>query len=219
MPESAQEEGGEGVQRVAQRRTAVAAEGDIDVVPKPCHQRDVPAAPEVAHGGGEVGSAEILHQLDAEEAGAAHGDVAVAREVAVDLDAEEHGTHGQHQRALLGGRLPDDVHGQGTAVRHQHLLGEAPKHLAQTIDGSFIFKGTRAQHLRQQVRGALDGTSHQLWEEGDVGEEGHGIARGAQLPTMDVDGVAEGLERVERDAHGKDEAQGGQVRVESQRQQ
>ena len=215
VPEPAEKEGDKGVQDLAGTGAAVATERDIDVVTQPGHQRDMPAAPEITDGGGEIGCAEVLHQLDAEETGTADSNVGVAREVAVDLDAEEHGTDGEREGTLLRGRMPDDVHGLGTSVGHKHFLAKAPEHLAKAVDDLIIFKGTRAKHLRQQVGGTLDGTCHELREEGDVGEEGEDIVRGGQLTPMNVDGVAEGLKGIERDADGQDEAQRGQVGMKS----
>ena len=215
VPESADEEDGEGVAQLEGARTAVAAERDIDVVAQPRHQGDVPAAPEVGDAGGEIGCAEVLHEFDAEEAGAAHGDVGVAGEVAVDLDGEEEGSDEECQCALLSGCLPDNIHGEGAGVCHNHLLAEAPEHLAQAIDSPIIIKGTRAKHLRQEVGGALDGSCHELREEADVGEEGRGIAGGGEAAAIDVDGIAEGLEGVEGDAHREDEVEGEGVGVEA----
>ena len=57
------------------------------------------------------------------------------------------------------------------------------------------------------MRGALDRSRHQLGEEADIGCKGHRIARGGNLPTVDIDGIAERLEGIEADADRQDEPQ------------
>src|SRR4051812_44475608 len=72
----------------------VAAKRDVEIVAQPGAQADVPAAPEVLQARRQVRLAEIDHEVEAEELGAAAGDVAVAAEVAVDLPGERVGADG-----------------------------------------------------------------------------------------------------------------------------
>ena len=54
---------------------AASSQREINVVPEPGHQRDVPSAPELRDAAGEIREIEVLHQADSEQAGTADGDV------------------------------------------------------------------------------------------------------------------------------------------------
>ena len=79
--------------------------------------------------------------------------------------------------------------------------------MAKPLDGKGIGEGAGGEELREEGGGALDGACDELGEEADVGEEGHGVARWGDGAAVDVDGIAEGLEGVERDADGEDEVE------------
>ena len=57
--------------------------------------------------------------------------------------------------------------------------------------------------LRQKLLRPYDGARHQLRKEGDVGGKGKQGGWTGQGATMHIHDVADGLERVKRDAHGK----------------
>lgn len=57
--------------------------------------------------------------------------------------------------------------------------------------------------LWQQVFGPLDRTRHELWEERHEEGVGKEIAFGAQRGAIDVNGIADGLKCVERNAYGQ----------------
>jgi len=93
-------------------------------------------------------------------------------------------------------------------VGNHHLLEETPEHLTQAVYCLVATELPLPLKLRQQVCGPLDGTGNELREETDEGEEGEQVARGTNLPAVDIDGVAQRLEGVEADAHGQDHLQG-----------
>ena len=100
VPETRQQEDDEGVPDDLGLRDATAAQGDVDIIPEPSRQADVPPAPELGDVATEVGYVEVAHQLDPEELRRSDGDVGVAREVAVDLESEEDGGEEQGASAL-----------------------------------------------------------------------------------------------------------------------
>lgn len=88
VPEARDEEGEEDGEAPPRHACRAAHHGVVEVVHEPGGERDVVALPEVLHAGGvEVGVAEVVHQAESHDAGAANGDVAVAGKVAVDLEA------------------------------------------------------------------------------------------------------------------------------------
>ena len=167
----------------------------------------MPSTPELGYVAAEIWHVEIAAEPDAEEFGAPDGYVAVAGEVAVDLQREQHGGKEQRGPVVPVGMGKDFVHIKGAAVCNDHFLKEPPQHLAQTVHGNAIIEITPPLKLRQQAGGPLDGAGNQLREEADIGQKGHHIARRWQTAPVDIDAVAEGLEGVERDAHRQDEVQ------------
>lgn len=91
MPEAAHQEHHEDVVVPTPLHHPVASERDVEVIPEPGGEGDVPAAPKLLDGFREIGSAEVLHQVKAHHPSRPDGHVRVAREVAVDLEGEEHG--------------------------------------------------------------------------------------------------------------------------------
>ena len=185
--------------QLAAEALARAAERDVDVVAEPGGERDVPAAPEILRPARQVRVVEVDHQLEAEPSRRAARDVAVGREVRVDLDREGEDARPQD---LEGRRLEreDLVGDQADVVGNHQLLEEAPRHQPQTRARGVGREVPRAFHLRQQRRGPFDRAGHQLREEGDVGRHVQQAGAGAQRAAIDVDGVAQRLEREKRDA-------------------
>src|ERR1051325_9747094 len=62
--------------------------------------------------------------------------------------------------------------------------------------------------------GALDRPGDELWKEGHEREEVYEAARGRNVPAVNVERIAHGLKRVERNARGQDVAE--QVRLRRQ---
>ena len=93
--------------------------------------------------------------------------------------------------------IQDLVHIVTDAVGNDDLLGQTPQDLTHSNDRRGIVEGFGTQELRQQVGGALDGASHQLREKGDEHAEGHHVARGLDVATININGVADSLECIE----------------------
>ena len=81
VPGSGDEEGEQNVARGGGFAAATATKWDVDVVPHPGAEADVPATPEVGRGNGEVGMAEVFHKVKAEQSGTAACDGGVGGEV------------------------------------------------------------------------------------------------------------------------------------------
>ena len=139
MPQPAEQHGECEVSIRKQRATAIAPEGDVDVIAKPRRQGDVPAAPEVAHRRRQVGAAEVLHEVDAEQARRADGDVAVAGEVAEDLEGEEEDRDDDREAAICAGFVEDLLDVDGDSIGDDELLEEAPDLLRKL---RFLRKGS-----------------------------------------------------------------------------
>lgn len=85
VPNTAGQHCGEYIEIMASRAHPVATERDIYIICQPARQGGVPASPELPHGGGQIGLAEILHQSEAHAARRPDGDEGIAAEVGKDL--------------------------------------------------------------------------------------------------------------------------------------
>lgn len=161
----------------------------------------MPTPPKLGDATAEVWQVEVAHQSNSEQLGSTDGDVGIARKVSVDLEGEEDG--GQQQRASRMVRIVREhlVGIHRTVVGHHHLLEEAPKDLAHPIDGGVKVELPLLEELRQEVRRPFDGSRHQLGEKRDEGKEGDDIPGRFNFPTININGIAQGLEGVERDAY------------------
>ena len=133
VPQAAQEEHQYQIEVGACLASAVAAQGDVEVVTEPTGQRHVPAAPELCDRLRRVGVLEVLEELEAKHASQADRHARVAREVEVDLDrvAEDTGPR-ELWRELLDGQREDGVASLRCKVGDQHLLAEANQEAAHT---------------------------------------------------------------------------------------
>ena len=197
VPQPAEQEDDKGVAHHLVLACPAPAKRDIDIVAKPGVERNVPPAPELTYVAREIRVAEVLHQAEPEEARRADGDVGIAREIAVNLEREQHCPYQQRaarQRGVIG---EDRVDHDGTAVGDNHLLEQTPQDAAHPVDRSLVIKGAQAVKLRQQVCGALDRPGHKLRKKSDVGEECRDVRGRLKLAAIYINRIAQGLECVE----------------------
>ena len=199
MPEPADGHRGDQVAHLGALAAPVAAERDVHVVPQPPRQRHVPAPPEVLDRCRRVGLVEVVGEPDAHQQGDADRHVGVAGEVGVDL----HGVRDRGDRELEVGRLTrrredrvDDRGGQ--VVRDHDLLEHAPADQpggAHRVDALAV---ASTPQLVFELRHPHDRTGHEVGEERQVDREVEQRDRFLLL-AVDVDDVADGAEREERD--------------------
>ena len=205
MPHAAEQKDDESVDHDAAFGHAAASKGNIDVVAEPSGERYVPTTPEFGDIAAEIWYIEIAAQTDAEQFGAADGDIAIAREVAINLNREQDGSQEKGGAVVPIGVFENGVDIEATAVGDHHLFEKAPQHLTQTIDSQRVAEAAGLFELREEACGALDGTGNQLGEETDIGKKGNAIAGGLKRTPVDVDAIAQCLEGVERDAYRQNE--------------
>ena len=108
----------------------------------------------------------------------------------------------------MGHVAVDPRHVDPQVIGDDHLLEEPPQHLPQPVDRVVPVEAPPLFELDEQVRRLLDRPGDHMGEEGDEAEILHGVIDGAYAAAVDVDGVAQRLERVERDANREDHAEG-----------
>ena len=169
----------------------------------------MPPLPELHHGLGDIGVVEILQKLEPKHPPQADGHVAVAGEVKVYLKGVSRQTQpraGGRQalrRQRLVPQLADGV-GKEDLLRRAH--GEAP----DTGDEFVQVLPPLLQLIRHGFI-ADDGTCDELGEQCHIRAKGDGIFLHRCVLTVDVDGVAHGLEGVEADSDGQGQAQHRQL--------
>src|SRR6266511_4757026 len=183
-----------------ERAVFVSSERDIDVIPEPGGQADVPARPEVAQAGGQVGIVEIQNQIKTHELRQAAGHVGVAAEVEENLPGEREGRQHQCRRAESPGivihalDIKREVVGQGEFLeqpneKQRRAIGEIPE-----------AKLWKLMELWQEVFGALDRTRHELREEADERRKAQEVPFPLHVSQVEVDRVAQRLESEKGDA-------------------
>ena len=86
--------------------------------------------------------------------------------------------------------------------------------MPRTVNGSVVVELSFPQKLRQKVSGSFNGACHQLREERDESEKRDDVLGRFNLSSVNVYRIAQRLERVERNAHGKYHLQQQTIRRE-----
>ena len=180
---------------------AVPPQREIDVLPEPGGQGDVPALPKLYHRAGNIGVVEVLQEVEAEHLPQADGHVAVAGEIEIDLERvgrDAQPRAGEGQLLTRKGPVPELANSVGQQDLLCHAHGEA-------LDpgGEFLQVLPPALQLFRHGFVADDGARDELGKEGDIGAEGDHVFLHRGVPAVDVDRIAHGLEGVKADADGQ----------------
>ena len=90
MPESAHDEYNHCVEHPSGFAASVASERKIDIVAKPCGERDMPSAPEVGYGLCKIRSDKVDWQFNTQESSATDSHQRVTGKVGINLNGVEH---------------------------------------------------------------------------------------------------------------------------------
>ncbi len=209
VPQPSQQHGHDQIEIGTEPALPVAAQRDVQVVAQPRRQGDVPTPPELRHTGRLVGGTEVIGKLEPQEKGDANGHVAVAGEVAIDLQGVA--IHPQQVlHAGIEGRIVEnalhEVHAD--VVGNDGFLQEsaheeedtAAKHIGRDAQGT--------ADLWQEVAGTDNGAGHQLRKERHVEGIVEQAAQGSELTSIDVEGITQRLEGEKGDAHREEDVEG-----------
>ena len=176
VPESAQHHGNHQVAVGLCCAAAISAQGNIEVIPEPGGQTNMPSSPEFSDVGGEIGEREIAGQVVAQESGGGDGHVGVAGEVAVDLHGVEDHGNPDAQRVVEVGIGEYRVDDGGKIIGDTGLLDETDEEQGEEGLDMNIGESFFRFELRQEGGGTDDGSRHELREETDEeGEIGEGV--------------------------------------------
>ena len=216
VPQAAGSAGHDDVQVFPHGSLAVAAQRNIDVIPEPAGQGDMPIAPELANVPAEKGGVEVIHQLHTQHFGSTHGNGGIAAKVAIDLDGEkDRGDDDMRAAVIPVGGAVHRVHQNGGPVGDDDLQKEAPEHQQEALPQ--IVKGETVgdSQLAQQILRPLNGAGHQLGEEGDKKGIAEEVSFRGNLSPVHINGIAQSLEGVEGDAHRQQHVKGRVVKLKA----
>ena len=176
----------------------------------------MPSTPKFCYVAREIRVVEVTHQFDAKEFGSTDCDVRVTGEISVYLEGEEYCGKKQGTACLCVVGSPYLVHISGAIIGYDDFLKQTPQDLTHTIYALVVREPTFSQELRQKVCGSFDRSGDELREESDKRKEGDDVFGWFYLFAINVDGVAEGLESVERDSYRKDDFDEQAIRRDSE---
>jgi hypothetical protein len=185
-----------------------AARGEEDVIAQPERQADVPARPEIAQGVGEKWLAEIGAEFDAHQRAQAAHDGGVAREIVVQPEGEYQKPYHFFERGERG-RVGENCRREkgGQAVGEDDFAEQADEDESEAArEGSSVDAATSSKS-REEAGGTFDGTRQHLREETQVEGKVHKVVRHVGLTVVDVNEIGNGLQDVEREADGQEQAE------------
>src|ERR1700685_1992395 len=135
MPQSPDQHCGQKVAVGPPSAQAISAQGDIEIVPQPRAQADMPPAPEVLETSSQIGLAEIHHKMEAHQLRRAASDIAVACKIPVDLPCKSIASQ-QHDRRSCRAEVPIErrIGDQSAVVGDDALLKESKENQHQPIE-------------------------------------------------------------------------------------
>ncbi len=208
VPESTHQKGDKEVQAVAPLRHPVAAEGNVDIVPEPCGQRNVPAAPKFLDGKGEVRAFKVCGKINPEKFCAADGDIRVAREIAVNFNRKHDCDNDKNKPDITVRIVINLIDDAREDVRDHKLFEVPPRHQLQPVGRILIVKTPLLLKLRQKCVRPAYGTGEKLREKGDEKGIVAEVPFRPKFSFVNVDQISQRLEKIKGDACRQQDLQG-----------
>ncbi len=173
VPQAREEENNHRIGDGARFAATASAERDIDIIDEPGIETDMPTAPEFAHIPAEIREKEIITEAESEEFGRAERHIAIAGEVAINLDGIEDGR--KEQCAGRIGRIiaPNGIDIHGAVIRNDYFFEQSPEELAATVDSEIIGENASLTNLRQELGRPFNRAGKEFGEEADVEKAGN----------------------------------------------
>ena len=176
----------------------------------------MPPTPKLGDVSRTVGEIEVDPQIETEDGTQPDGHIAIAREVAIDLQPISQSAHEKLDARVACGVAESDVAvlrqviGDDGLLDDAHQDGKKSAVDACTVDG--LAKGLGGE-LRHEVVGPYDRAGGEAREEGEEKEIVEERLRGIDAPPEDVDDVTDRAEGVKRQSEGQREADGAESGV------
>lgn len=204
VPQAGEQKNDHQVTAGAGGAAAAATQRNVQVIPEPAGQGNVPPAPVFPHALGKVGIVEVLGQFQAEKGADTNGHIAVSRKIKVELQHVGYiPQHQQGRRQGLGRHGGYPLVDQRQLVGDQGLFGQTEdKPLDAVAEAVGVHPARRAAGV--QLVGLLavphDGTGWSMAEEGQEYKKAEGVTGGRYPTGGHIGAVTDGRENVETDA-------------------
>ncbi|MEN9443499.1 MAG: hypothetical protein RIS47_389 [Bacteroidota bacterium] len=212
MPESAEEHGGHEVDVGTKFAVFVAPEGYVEVVFEPSGERNMPAFPEFADVLGFVGRVEIGGQSVAKQEREADGDVGIARKIDIYLERISEYGHDVFEAGIRHGVREYTIDKiDGDVVAYEHFLEQTLQNEHQCLAKFLFVELVFECHLGHKFVGSNYRPGDKLWEKCYVKAEVDEPIEGFYFASINIDGVADCLEGIERYADGQNDFVDGEI--------
>ena len=185
----------------------VSPQRNIEILPEPGSQRDVPPPPEFGDGLGDIRVVKVTHKFKAQHPPQPYSHIGITGKIKVDLerkgdDAQPCTCSGE----LLGRHGLVSIPQHSQVIGQEHLLGQSDYKDLHTR-GKLLHLVISVVDLVVQVLVFDDGAGDELRKEGHKGTKADDTSLGSGVSTVDINGIAHGLEGIEGDADGKAQPQ------------
>lgn len=162
----------------------------------------MPLPPKVGDGSCGIGRVKVQGQGETHQGGKSNGHVAIAGKIAVNLNGVAVYSHQVHESGIQFRIVEDTVHKVHTNVVGDHHFFKQPihdqEHSTSKLGGGEL---EGFVNLRNEVGGTHNRTRNKLGEEGHEKTEIKDALSRFQLTPINVDGITQRLEGVERNSY------------------
>ena len=204
VPDAGQRPDHQHVEQLPGQPAAVAAQRDVDVIPEPGRQRDVPPPPKLGDAGGNVRQVKVGGAVKAHHPAQAVAHLRVAGKIKVQLERVSQDAQPGQRRRDIGKahvRRQQVAPQRADGIGQDHLFGQAEhKHLGTGFDLGGAAAVFDVVQRGGQVPVLDDGPQHQLREQHHIGGKGDGVALRLRPAGVDVGNIADELKDIVADA-------------------
>lgn len=203
VPESGKEEYDYQIQVGSVFTFFVTAQRDIEILPEPGSQRDMPPAPELGNGRGHVGISEVLQEFESEHLAETDSHIRISREIVINLKSVKDRSNPYYLCGHgVGIICIDPVCRFRNSIGNDNLFAEAKDETSDSFS-RFFYSDSSVFQLVVDVLISDNGTCNELWEEGNVECKVYDLLLNRELSSVEIDDVRHYLEGEKRNTDGK----------------
>jgi len=167
----------------------------------------VPTPPKVLEASGQIGLAEVQHEMKPKQLGGAPGKITVSAEIAVNLPGESIDADESRKKIRSQPSVKGEVGEVSTTVGDHRLAKKSRNDQHAAIKECPLLKSSWSLYLRKKVRGPLDRAGDQMRKKRDKQAIVYERPGWLKFSFINIDDIGHLLEGVERDSGGQDNFQ------------
>ena len=157
VPQAADQKGEQQVAVFLRSGAAAAAQRDINIIPQPAGEADMPPRPDILDRIRKEGLAEVFGQRQTQHLTDAENNVRIAGEIRIELHRKQHRSQQQLGAVIGGGVCKHCIHHNRSAVSHCQLFEIPPCAALHTAPDAGAVPSCRAVHLGHQLVITVEG--------------------------------------------------------------